>query len=335
MSKAIRLISIFIVNWILLCSDFCKQRKSKVNTVFNDSRTESQPNPKLDLSCYVLHLEGEDALVEEHMMRSNRDATDHWFQRGKKIEPKYIMKLLEKSTLSQGFKGVANFDSEQVPSLDMEEPPNCWALPVVKLTSIALALPDINNSSIKELISGVQEGLMYINFIENYLDGKDVTNVRKTAITVWQGIDLYHKCLDVDLCKLSPKWTSSKEILEGLSETAKFIFEESRKKHMTTNVCLRDNPSKWHIRELAAFSMYRISQTILINYEGSINQTGERLFEELTAVISDIMVVCLTNLSLVISMKFLSIDIGDSEESVRHAVHILGKTEKHAEYSRP
>ncbi|KAB2632488.1 hypothetical protein D8674_028735 [Pyrus ussuriensis x Pyrus communis] len=180
------------------------------------------------------------------------------------------------------------------------------------LTSIALALPDISSSSIKELISGVHEGLMYINFIENYLDGKeDVTNIRKTAITVWPGIDLYHKWLDVDLRKLSPE----------AFETAKFIFEESRKKHMTTNVCLRDNPSKWPIRELAANSMYRISQTILINYEGSINQTGERSFEELTAVISDIMAACLTNLSLVIRMKCLSIGIEKREESEACSSH--------------
>lgn len=326
-SKAIRLISIFIVSKILLCCDFCKQRKSKVNTIFNDSGTESQPNPRQDLSRYVLHLEGEDALVH-HMMRSNCDATDHWFRRGKKLEPKYIMKLLEKSTLSQGFKGVANFDSEQVPSLDMEEPPNCWALPVVTLTSIALALPNISSSSIEELISGVHEGLMYINFIENYLDGKeDVTNVRKAAITVWQGVDLYHKWLDVDLRKMSPEGKSSKEILEGLAETAKYIFEESRKKNMTTNACSRDNPSKWPVRELAANSMYRISQTILMNYESNINQTGERLSEELKVVISDIMAACLTNLRLVIKMKCLSIGIEEREESVRHAVYILGKTE--------
>lgn len=329
MSKAIRLISIFFVSRILLCCDFCKQwkKKFKFDTDFDNSGPESQPNQKLDLSCYVLHLEGEDALVE-HMMRSNCDATDHWFQRGKKREPKYIVKLLEKSTFSQGFKGVADFDSEKVPCLDLAEPPNSWALPVVTLTSIALALPNISSCSIKELIGGVHEGIMYINFIENFLDSKeDVTNIRKTADMVWLGVDLYHTWLDVDLRKLSLHGKSSKEILEGLAETAKFIFEESKKKQKTTNVCLRDTPSKWPVKELAANSMYRISETLLLNYEGSLNQTGERLFEALTVMISDILAACLTNMKQVIKRKCLNSTIEEREESVRHAVCILGKTE--------
>ncbi|KAM1127838.1 hypothetical protein ACFX13_038581 [Malus domestica] len=83
-------------------------QSSRIERKQYDSRTESQPNPNLDLSCYVLHLEGEDALTEL-MIRSNCDATDH------------------------GFKKINNFPCQ---------PPNCWALPVVT----ALAHPSISSS---------------------------------------------------------------------------------------------------------------------------------------------------------------------------------------------
>ncbi|KAM5572869.1 hypothetical protein ABKV19_012760 [Rosa sericea] len=331
MSKAIRLISIFFVSKILICCDFCKEWKKnfKCNTVFNDSSLESsQSSSSLEhLSCYVLHLEGEDALVG-HMTKSNCDATDHWFQRGRRREPKHLIKLLEKSTFSQGFKGVAAFDNDKVPSLDVEEPPNCWALPVATLASIALALPNSSSCSIKGLMRGVNEGLMYINFIENHLESKDLTNIRKAATHVWLGVDLYHTWLDVDLHKLSLQGKSSKEILEELSETAKVKYEESKKSQTAINVCIRDTPSKWPLKELAANSMYRICQTILLNHRGSIDQTDERLLEVLTVMIADILAACLTNLQQVISTKCLNSTIEDREESVRLAVHILGKTEK-------
>lgn len=117
--------------------------------------------------------------------------------------------------------------------------------------------------------------------IEKYLDSKeDVTNVRKTADMVWLGSDIYHTWLAVDLHKLSLQGKSSKEMLEVLAETAKFRSEESRKKQL---VDLRDIPSKWPVAELAANSMYRISQTLLLNCEGSVNQTGEKLFEALNS----------------------------------------------------
>ncbi|KAK9927535.1 hypothetical protein M0R45_024716 [Rubus argutus] len=330
-SKAIRLISIFFVSKILICCDFCQEwkKKFKCNTVCNDSGLESsQSSSSLNhLSCYVLHLEGEDALVE-HMTKSNCDATDHWFQRGRRREPKHLIKLLEKSTFSQGFKGVAAFDNDQVPSLDGEEPPNCWALPVATLASIALALPNISSNSMKGLMQGVHEGIMYINFIENHVESTDLINIRRAATHVWLGVDLYHTWLDVDLHKLSLQGKGSKEILEELAETAKIKYEESKKKQTGINVCIRDTPSKWPVKEIAANSMYRICQTILLNYGGSINETGEKLFEVLTIMISDILGACLTNLQQVISTKCLSSTIEEREESVRIAVHILGKTER-------
>ncbi|KAJ8526795.1 hypothetical protein K7X08_029272 [Anisodus acutangulus] len=86
------------------------------------------------------------------MMQSNCDVVGHWIETGKKEQPKHLIRLLKIVKSSPGFREVYEFDQAQIPSLDSEEPPNCWALPVVTLTSIAIALPDIDFHSIKELI---------------------------------------------------------------------------------------------------------------------------------------------------------------------------------------
>ena len=42
-----------------------------------------------------------------------------------------------------------------------------------------------------------------LRLIEEYLDARDLSNIRKTAEVVWLVVELYHKWLDVDLHKLS------------------------------------------------------------------------------------------------------------------------------------
>ncbi|KAL5815193.1 hypothetical protein ACOSQ3_025989 [Xanthoceras sorbifolium] len=329
-SKVIQLISIYFVCQILLLCDCCRELMKKFkpnNSISNDSISESQSSPKLDLSRFVLYLEGEEQLVEV-MMKNNCDATDHWMQMGKRKQPKHIINLLKQSTYTQGFKGVQDFDSYLVPHLDLDEPPNSWALPIVTLTSIAVSLPGIKSCLIKQLIHGVHESLMYIKLIEGAQDAKgDLLNSRKAADIVWVGVDLYNKWLDVDLRELSLQANSPKEILEALAEAAKNMFLQ-HKKTLGSNCTFKDSPSKWPIKVLASNSMYRISQTILLNYQSKNNQMGERLFEALAVMISDIVGACLTNIPHVISMKCLRSAIEEREESVRQAVFLLGKTKK-------
>nr|XP_011461800.1 PREDICTED: uncharacterized protein LOC105350702 [Fragaria vesca subsp. vesca] len=252
-------------------------------------------------------------------------ATEYWLQKGRKEEPQYLLKLLQKSTFSQRFKGVAEFDSDQVPSLDSEEPPNCWALPVVTLTSIALALSSNSTCSIEMLVDGLNQGLMYINAIEDHLDHKsDFKNTRKAANIVWLQVDLYHTWLDVDLKNLSLLGKNPREVLKDLAETAKSRFEESKRKRRDKFGCVMDvSPSKWSVMELAASSMNRISQTLLLN-----QTCDDRLFEALVVMISDIFGACLTNSQRVIAMKCFNSKIEEREATVRHAVHTLGKTER-------
>ncbi|RVW38126.1 hypothetical protein CK203_091262 [Vitis vinifera] len=67
-SKAVRFISIFFARRLLEFSFWCKEsrRKLKQNSSIsnNESGSELQPNLKLDLSPFVLYLEGEEDLVE-------------------------------------------------------------------------------------------------------------------------------------------------------------------------------------------------------------------------------------------------------------------------------
>lgn len=322
MSKLIRLISIYFVIVILLCYDHCKHCLMKLtpnsNSIANDDSGGSES--KMDLSRFVLHLEGEDSLVDV-MMEENRDATDYWRQRAKKRQPKHLIKLLELSRPTQGFKGLTEFDSFRVPSLDTEEAPNCWALPVVTLTSIAISLPNIDSCKIKHLMAGVNEGLMFVRHIDENLDG-DLISIRTASEFVWVGVELYHRWLDVDLRKLSLQGKCPKEILQLFSDSAKNIFMEFKNR---SNQCLMDSPSKWPIKVLAANSMYRISQSILLYH---VDSRDERLFEAITVMISDILAACLTNLRRFISTKCSTSSIEEREESVRHAAYVLGKTEE-------
>ncbi|KAE8661821.1 hypothetical protein F3Y22_tig00113722pilonHSYRG00082 [Hibiscus syriacus] len=324
-SKVIRLISVFIMSVILLSYDYFRDRLMKFtpdNSIGNDSGSELPHSSKLDLSRFVLHLEGEESLVEL-MMKDNRDATDYWRRKAKKRQPKYLMELLELSRPCEGFKGLTEFDSFKVPSLDTEEAPNCWSLSLVTLTGIAIAVPNIERCSMKRLIAGVNEGLVYVRNIED-MQG-NMVNSRKAADVVWLGVELYHRWLDVDLRKLSLQGKNTNEILQVLSDSAKSIFMEFKK--CNANLCLLDDPSKWPIKVLAANSMYRICQSILLDYEAKHYRMEEKLFEAITVMVSDILAACLTNLKQFITVKCSTTAIEEREKSVRHAAHVLGKTE--------
>ncbi|CAA0408245.1 unnamed protein product [Arabidopsis thaliana] len=325
-SKIIRYISVSCVGKILLCCHFAL-RTSNTITHSESEKSDSNPSSRQDLASFVLHLEGEDPLVDV-MVRSNREATDHWIEKGRKKQPVNLIELLEATTpISKGFEGIAEFDSNKVASLAHGEPPNCWALPLVTLTSIAVALPDIKPSSLKKLLNAVNEALEYVNKFECVLDtGGESVNLRKAAEVVWLGVDLYHKWFDVDLRKLSKQQRNPEETLRELMEIAKKEFSESWQ--MNLMVCMKHKPSHWPIKTLAANSMYRICQTILLTYESRDYGTGEALLRKLESTVSDIVSGCFCNVAQVISVKCLVSAVEVREESVRGAALHLGRTEK-------
>lgn len=285
------------------------------------SRTSSKP----DLSHYALHLQGEEAFIDL-IMQSNRDVVDHWIEMGKKKQPKHLIQFLEKVKTTPGFRGVHEFDHVEIPSLESKEPPNCWALPIVTLTSIAIALPDIDFHLIKELIRSVYEGIMYINLVEEKLDSrKHLVHIRKAAELVWVEVDLCYKWLDIDLRKAATQGQNPKSVLEGLSEKAKQRFLESKKKDL--NAFLKDSPSKWPTKMLAANCMYKVCQTLLQNSDSEAFENSKTMFDRLSTMIADITSACLTNLHRVISMQCHHGTIEERAAGVRSAILLLGKAE--------
>ncbi|XXG79225.1 hypothetical protein AAC387_Pa09g0340 [Persea americana] len=259
------------------------------------------------------------------IMTNGREDAQHWIHRGKENQPNYLMELLMKSTISQGFQGVVEFDSNQVPLLGTEtrRPPNCWALPIVNLTSIAIAIafPYVETDVIKSLHLGVHEGLKYVRLIEEHLDRKRTINVRNAADIVWLGIDIDDHWLDEDLKKLALQIRSADGILKTLAQIGEryvlnYISRSRRK-------AKEKDPHEWPAKILAANSMYRLCQTILLKRLGTAD-----MFGWLQKVIADMLAACLSNLPRVISTEFSSLPIELKEENIRDAAHLIGEAEE-------
>lgn len=320
--KMVKFLSVVFVGRLLLCCSNARQI-FKSETCVSFDGLGCRPHP--DLSLSVLLLEGEEEL-REVMVNPHCNATEHWFQKGRKMQPKHLLHLLEKwPAPSLGLCGVtASFDSDQVPSLDVEEPSNCWGLSIVTLTAIVVMLPGIHGRLTEQLLYGVNEGLSLVSLIENQLDAEgDLVMLRKAADIVWIGVDLCRKWLDVDLQKLALQAKAPVEALQELSDIAKNKVIEFHKKY--PHGCWKETPNKWPPKVLAANSLYRISQTILLSQN---NHTSEMLFEGLSSMISNTLCACLSNLGHVIPMECFSGNIEEREERVQQAVFVLGKTEK-------
>ncbi|CAA7015546.1 unnamed protein product, partial [Microthlaspi erraticum] len=313
-SKFLRFIAVYCVSRILLCCYFTFRISNADSSVPNSSTRQ-----------FVLHLEGEEELVD-FMARSNREATNHLIQKGRKKQPVNLIELLEATNpISKGFEGIRDFDSDEVASLASGEPPNSWALPLVTLTSIAVALPNIKPCSLKKLVKAVNEALVYVKKFEEVLDIEgELVNSRKAAEVVWLGVDLYHKWLNVDLRKLSKQQrTRPQEVFQELVEIAKKEFNESWEKN------LMQKPSRWPIKTQAANSMYRISQTLWKKYESrNVGREEETLLREVERMVSDIVAGCFCNTARVVGMKCLVTAVEVREASVREAAMHLGRTEK-------
>ncbi|XVF51728.1 hypothetical protein PTKIN_Ptkin04bG0208300 [Pterospermum kingtungense] len=129
------------------------------------------------------------------------NAPNYRRHRAKNRPPKHLMKLLELLRPSERFKRLMKFESFEV---DGEEARNYWALPIVRFTGIAITLLNVDSSSIKYLMVGVNEGLIYVRHIEENLSlqGNQTSN-KKTTKVVWLKIELCKRWLDMELFKLS------------------------------------------------------------------------------------------------------------------------------------
>ncbi|KAL8103203.1 hypothetical protein AgCh_027659 [Apium graveolens] len=326
-SKTVRVTSILCLRPVLSCCYYCKQLKRKLiseHTNFNNRKSPKVGSAaEIELGRYVLLLEGEEELPARILHRIS-DAVNRLIHIARKNRPRKLEKLIDKST---SFQGVAEFDSDQVQCLHCEEPPNVWSLPVVTLTSIAIALPNVKKSTVKKLIQSVREGLLYIGLVEKSLDvNGDLLNITSAADFLWIGVDLYRSWLDVDLRKMSIEGNTCSETLRSLSEMAERIVMRFKGKMREAGP--REIPLNWPAKVIAANSMYRISQTILLDSQCHSYKAEVKLFNKLCTMIADITGACLTNLPRVITLKCFHSAIENREDNVKLAASILGETEE-------
>ncbi|KAL8480993.1 hypothetical protein ACS0TY_027508 [Phlomoides rotata] len=125
--------------------------------------------------------------------------------------------------------------------------------------------------------------------------------------------------------KISHNCTNSNEALRELSITAEVIIAKFKNEEKDP---ITENPHNWPAKVVAANSMYRITQTILLSCEEENRQPGDGLFEQLSVMIADILAACLTNLRCVITTMCHRNVIEMREKSVRKAFLLRGETEQ-------
>ncbi|CAA2956575.1 uncharacterized protein LOC111391085 [Olea europaea subsp. europaea] len=282
--------------------------------------SESGGDAQLDLTRYVLLLQGEPGIPKK-TLKNIGDEVDKVMEKGKKQKPINLIELLHKSN---NFNGVREFDNNQVPSLHSQEPPNIWSLPLVTLTCIAIALPNVSDDNANQLVRCVGEGLTLLKHIDKSLDKNgDLAIIKNAADVEWVGVDFNCKWQNKDLRKISRQSKTSKEPLEELSNDA----ERTVKKFLSeVNDFLMVKPLNWPARIIAANSMYRISRTILLAIGN--NETDDGLFDHLSLMIADILAASLTNLPHVIITKCHHHSLKERQKSVRQAALLLGETEE-------
>ncbi|KAI5655694.1 hypothetical protein M9H77_32881 [Catharanthus roseus] len=274
---------------------------------------------ELDLNRFVLLLEGESGIPEK-ALRNIFTEGDRLILKGKKTQPKALLELLQSAC---SFNSLADFDNDQIPSLYSQEPPSCWTLPIVTITSIALSLPNINNEIADHLVKSVSQGLHYANLTQKYQDcSGNALHIQNASDILWVGVELYRNWVDLKLGNIDG--STSKEVIKELANLAERMVMEFK---MNSNGQM-ENPIHWPVKIIAANSMYRISKTILRNCEdGNEMITDEQLFQKLSVTIADIFACCFTNIPRVITLKCQCSAIEDRERSVGGAAILLGETE--------
>ncbi|KAK9052635.1 hypothetical protein SSX86_029265 [Deinandra increscens subsp. villosa] len=315
--KVIWLMAIVVAIFVVNCFYCCKSMKARLFTTSDASRSDSIDE---DLSNYVLQINNQMELAENTLKRISYSMSSFVLKSAKE-ENTHLLELLEKST---GFKGVEAFDSDHVQSMLSVEFVNNWSLPVVTLTCIAIALPNIPKDTVGNLFESVGEGLSYTHLVEESLNSSsEYVNLRKASITLWHEVENKSKWLNNPIAKDVFEGKTSIEILKWFSGKAMEIVVEIKD---NIDGDLVENPPKTLI---AANSMYRMTQTILLRYQSNAEPlTKKKLFAHLYGMIADIFSACFTNIPRVITMRCHETVIEKRAASVRVAANLLGKTTK-------
>ncbi|KAI3694090.1 hypothetical protein L1987_77049 [Smallanthus sonchifolius] len=293
--------------------------------LFTPPTPTSNDDTNEDLSNYVLLLEDNVQLAEKTTKRIS-DSMNRLIQNAEKKQDNNLMRFLEKSK-SVAFDGVVMFDTDQIQSLrPFVEHVNSWSLPIVSLTCIAIALPSIHKDVVDNLLKSVGEGLFYTQIVEESLNkGPEYVNSRKATTIVWHEVEDKCKWLNKTLERIAYEGKTPTEIIKSFARRAEEVVNEFNKSTDGDRVEKENLPLKL----IAANSMYRIAQTIMLTYEcKSLEIIEEELFTRLSGMIADILAACLTNIPQVITLRCQESAIEKREASVVAAVKLLGRTTK-------
>ncbi|XP_071704037.1 uncharacterized protein [Rutidosis leptorrhynchoides] len=272
-----------------LCKLFFKTCIRKPNASNNNINSEVKEYRR----CVLLFEE--DAVLSNRVLKNILRSITKLLQVSEKKDPRNVMKLLEKST---NFNGVVEFDNDQVPRLHGDDVRNCWSLVLVTLTTVAIALPNVANTRVKELLA----------------------EARKASTRLWTEVEVYCKWLQIDLQNKAYKGKTSKEILRLLGDMAvQNVIHFKSRKSKSLNRSLH--------KFIASSSMYRISETIQLHCNKQESwPNDEELFDWISTVIADVFCACFTNIPRVVTMMCHHDAIEKRHQSIRAAAKLLGKS---------
>ncbi|KAL5979846.1 hypothetical protein ACLOJK_038957 [Asimina triloba] len=233
------------------------------------------------------------------------------------VNPVFRTMFLE----SRGHQGQQSADREE------KEPSDCWALPLVTLTSIALAIPCAQGDQIKQLLrDGLSEGLKYVRHVDKSLDSQGrLAKVREAADIAWQGAHLYNQWLDVDLAAFATERGGPKNVIERLAN--KGSSYEAEVESLVKGRGDMKSGLRWPPRALALYSMANICKSILITDSNFIIDDADALFKQLHVVISDMLGACLAELPRALYIQCHNSSVEGKEDRVMDAAYLLGEAE--------
>ncbi|KAJ9554760.1 LOW QUALITY PROTEIN: hypothetical protein OSB04_009374 [Centaurea solstitialis] len=314
--KMIGLVPILFVIGVLYCFHCWKRLKAMLGAsgILLGKRPEQLEQNKV-LSRYVLQLQ-DDMELAERTLKAISKSVNRVIKKAERQQSNNLMKLLEKS---RGFEGVGKYNNDHVPPLLAEEFLDCWSLPLVTLTTIAISLPNIQNHIVDSLLCSVSEGLVYAALVEESLNAMDdYLSIQKAAELSWRELKAHHKWLGNKLHKL---------LLKQIQQMRFFNGSGIRLKTWSLSMDIGGRGDDSIYKSISANSMYRITETIMLYHHANIEEViQEELFEQLSSMISDILAACLTNLPRVIAIKCHTSVIEKREKSVYAAARLLGET---------
>ncbi|CAI9777571.1 unnamed protein product [Fraxinus pennsylvanica] len=127
---------------------FSRQSEASVNP----NEAEHMLGYEQDLRNFVLLLESE--AIQDGYLKFINTSINSSLKMGTKHQPRNLMELMENST---SFEGVLKFESDKVSPIIWTEPLNCWSLSVATLTSIMIALPNVQNEKKNQFVRSVIE----------------------------------------------------------------------------------------------------------------------------------------------------------------------------------